>query len=154
MITAKNIEKAFNLAPIEESNVIEGEVVPYAGEEVTELTPVPNTAPTKLEDSDFVKKELRDLVELTKEALDTAVMVQQEDPSSRNAEAVAKMADTVVKVLNSITQLNKMDSDEKNRKKTSEASVTNVTNNTIITTTSDLITSIVREARKKIDAQR
>jgi hypothetical protein len=145
MIRAENLEKTFNLSPI-----IEGEFTVEGTKDI--ITTNPNNVPVivengKLDDSDYIRTNLKELVDSTKNALDLALEIQAEDPTNfKNTEAVAKMADSVAKALGNLIHLNKTEKDEKYRSNVSEDPKI-VNNNLVITTTEDLINKIMLQVK-------
>lgn len=151
MIQAENLEKVFNLPP--SSQVIEGEfTVENTNVEVIKDKSVEVQKPNvKLDDSEFIRKNLKDLTENTKLALDLALQIQAEEPNFRNTEAVAKMADAVSKTLGNLIHLNKIEKDEEYRAKEPEETGPKVVNNTLIMTTEKLIEKIMSQTKQLKD---
>jgi hypothetical protein len=139
------IEKALNMG-----SVIEGEYTVETGL-VTSFTgdsyPIPvEIKDNKLEDSSYIRDTLRALIDSTKDALDVALTVQEEDPSSRNTEAVSKMADSVSKCLATLITLNKTEKDEEFRNREETPKVVN--NNLIVMSTQELISTIMNQTKQ------
>jgi hypothetical protein len=141
MLDASKLEEVFNLSP----QIIEGEF----SSDSKDVMVVPKQVPIafgKLEDSDYIRKNLKELADSTKDALDLALTIQQDDPNARNTEAVAKMADAVAKALGNLIQLNKTEKDEEFRAKPEEPKIVN--NNLTIMTTEEIIAKIINQTKQ------
>jgi hypothetical protein len=142
MYDTSKLEETFNIQPL----VIEGE---YTSEDTdivkSESAPVPVIS-SKLEDSEFIRVNLKELATSTKDALDLALQVQSDDPSARNTEAVAKMADAVAKMLSNLIHLNKTEKDEEFRAKPAPTPVIN--QNLTIMTTEEMISRIINQTKQ------
>ena len=138
------LEETFNLKPL----VIKGDFTSSLDDKqviTVQDTQIGN--PVKLDDSDYIRKNLKELADSTKDALDLALQMQLDDPNARNTEAVAKMADAVAKALGNLIHLNKTEKDEAYRSKEPEGPKT-VNNNIIVTTTEDLISKIISQTKR------
>ena len=139
MVDSSKIEEVFDLAPL----VIEGEIVEI---KTANLPEVIKTAKPKLDDSDYLRTNLKELAESTKDALDLALQQQADDPNARNTEAVAKIADAVAKVLGNLITLNKVEKDEEHKAAPKQAPIVN--NNLTIMTTEEMIGRIINQTKK------
>ena len=144
MLDASKIEEAFNL----KHHIIEGE---YTSEtkDIVIAQPQPVQVilnSVKLEDSDYIRRNLKELADSTKDALDIALSIQADDPNAKNTEAVAKMADAVAKALSNLIQLNKTEKDEEFRAKPEEPKIVN--NNLVVMTTEDIIAKIINQTKQ------
>jgi hypothetical protein len=148
MLKAQGIEREFNMEEIRPEKVIDGkELVVIQAQPVAEEPIISH----RIDSSESLKRELRELIDVTKEALDTALLLQQEDPTSRNTEAVAKMADTVAKALQGLIALEQAEKGFEFKAQEVNRPAPKVTNNNLIVTTSDLIQKIVDNAKKQIE---
>lgn len=145
----KGIEEALNMDKIvdAEYTVEEGKSLTVISTDnaLTKLTPTNNG---KLDDSNFIRDTLKDLVDKTKEALDVALMIQEENPDYKNSEAVSKIADSVSKGLGVLIQLNKTEKVEAYRNRETEEQPKTVNNNLIVMTTQELIEKILNQTKQ------
>lgn len=147
-MTALGLQEALNMG-----SIIEGEFTTEGKELVVqpsqELTVIQSeVVSNKLEDSDYIRTELKTLVEKTKDALDAALDVQSEIPDPKNTEAVSKMADSVSKMLDTLIKLNKAEKDEEFRNREKEVAPKVVNNNLIVMTTQELINKILNQTKQ------
>jgi len=157
MLRAEGLEREFNMEPMGDGKVVEGEVVSIetigGGENLPAILEPKATTEInhRVDSSDFLKTELRNLVTVTKDALDTALLIQQEDPTSRNTEAVSKMADSVAKVLTTLAGLEQAEKgfEFKTADINSKNQPVQITNNNLVIATSDLIAQIVANSKKQ-----
>ena len=159
MKTTLGISEALNMDAIDvEYSKVAGDL-PVGFTEKTTMTvqsdvpqlllpaPVPANVPVKLEDSDYIRTKLKSLVDNTKDALDVALMVQEEIPfNSNNTMAIAKMADSISKCLETLMKLNKAEKDEEARAKEIETPKV-VNQNLIVLSTQDLISKILEQIK-------
>jgi len=107
---AEGLERVFDPEGIDPDMIIEQAQPPAVIDPNLPAVSEP-TSSHRIDDSRFIRTELTRLVEITKEALETAAMIQQEDPNCKNTEAVAKMAETVGKQLENLMKLSKIEKD-------------------------------------------
>ncbi len=145
-VQAEKLEEFFNLPPT--SQIIEGEFTSESKDITVATNSNISVTINKLDDSDYIRTNLKELADKTQEALDLALQIQAEDPTnSKNTEAVAKMADAVAKALSNLIHLNKAEKDEQFRSKEIETPKV-VNNNLTIMTTEDLISKIIAQTKQ------
>lgn len=144
MLNSNKLEEVFNLSPL----VIEGEYTVEGRELTTTKSNVPTIVAEsgKLDDSEYIRRNLKELADSTQGALELALQMQSDDPNARNTEAVAKMADAVAKALGNLTHLNKTEKDELYRSEPQAPQVIN--NNLTIMTTEEIIAKIINQTKQ------
>lgn len=152
------LDDVFDLPPIESSKVINGEIVVVENHDVqVSNSSKTNELSSKIEDSKFIRDELKSLIEITKDALDSALMTAQNDPDPKAMEAASKVISTLTASLVALTNLNKIESDRelklkdmsmKETKPAKPAEVTNIQNNLIVSDTASIIEMIMNKNKE------
>ena len=142
-VTAKGLDEVFDVE--EETNIdlptsVDGDdsiavLDDDVGREV-------NPTKAKLEDSDYIRKELKDLVAMAKSAMDTALAAQEEEANTWTTRSVMDLVATVNTTLQGLLQLNKVEEEIALKKGDHKPQQPHVAANVIITTTADLIEQI------------
>jgi len=119
--------------------------------ELMNCTPSVNIVPLKqtdeneiiLSDSEYIRQEMKNLIEKTKEALDEAIEEQASDAKARNSEVISVLAETTKNCLSELIHLNKIESELKlkqnNNKPLDPTSLNKVVNTNILIATTDEI---------------
>jgi len=147
------LAQVFDLPQIEAPKPMDVEVTIVESKDITilgnkELSP-------RIEDSDYIRTELKELVQTTKDALDLAIATQVNDSDPKAAEAVAKLATTLATSLKTLIELNSKESDkeikirelENRQQGETKPPVQNIQNNLIVSTV-DLIEMILNKKKE------
>jgi len=98
-------------------------------------------------DLKYIRSELKNIISLTKKALETATNAQKEEAIARNSEAVSALLQTSIKALES---LNKLNASVNGAKKDSTPGTQNVeTQNILVATSADIIEQITNKLKKE-----
>lgn len=156
MIQAKGLDEVFDL---DSPNI---ELLPAEGSEHHDIVEsnegdnLPQTIQGEVSDSQFIRNEIKDLIERSKEALTSAIEAQNEEETPKRSEAIAALADSINKNIESLMKLNKLEVDinakkAKEVKKTGNVPQNMTQNNVIITTSNDMIQDIVNKIKGNND---
>lgn len=150
------LNEVFNLPQIENSTVTEltGELVTIPEKPLEVQSEVEPVIEKKIEDSDYIRTTLKDIIESTQLALELALINQQNDTDPKASDAVAKLAATLAQTLKTLIDLSKVESDKElemkkmkdKETKGPEKVVTN--NNLIVTDTASLIEMILNKKKE------
>ena len=148
-VIAKGLDEVFDAEIVEEETTdmvpesIDGDdsVLVCDDNEIGELVPS-----KKLEDSDYIRQELKGMVDKAKDALETALSSQEEEANTWTTNSVATLVATVNNTLNGLLALNKVEEEIQIKKgKKSDPNHPTVAANVIIATTDDLIEKITQK---------
>jgi len=138
---ASGLEEIFNVDPIEKN---EDKELVIIEEDSNNL---PETAIENLPDSNFIRSNLKTLVDKANTALDKAIVAQQEETIPRNSEAVSTLISGVDKALNTLMMLNKAEKESKPR---SDSGTNPHINNSqvVIATSEEIISKIINSVNE------
>lgn len=143
----QKIEEVFN---IEETKV---EIIETVPSEIVEL--LEKKISHKLEDSTNIKSNLKDTLIKAQSALDSILDELTINPSSRNAEGVAKIIDSISKLSQTLIDINVKEKEHEiklNSDKKEDYSQSTITNNTLIMSTEEILTKILEKKQEQLSS--
>lgn len=145
-MSEKTIASALGLRPLEELKKsepdiqISTEILSYDVETNNKYPDIPEPDKEVLEDLDYAKKNIMDIIEKGKDSLDELIAIAKQTESARAFEVASNIMKTMLDANKQLIDTSK----EKKYEKTEQPAqhTTNVTNNTLMLTTEEMLTML------------